>query len=825
MAGSQILTPRRVKRFTVSLAETGSVFTDALYELHWAKGGFYRCSIRVSHRVPVVMITETYDLGRLDGSDFWELDLMKGWKRAPDGMEWMKPFGNGTVKWGWNGKVAQLSKSKSRNLSGPTDADYHLMIPDFMHWARLGLFNSENRKAFPDTFPMLGIMMMHKGEWRRMNVLQVHSKDPGDLRVRTPMTARDMTWKRDTGSVTSPFSMHSFDPQTSKTLGKRVWALMLAPVELPKAETATVKFGMLYHGMAKYSDQPLFGRGHSIYGVIGLDRYKNYILNWEDTGVQYPKVYHPGKTPQQLQEDLVASSLPEKTKAILRKTYCSYLWGKPGYEKARTKQLTRAVDKYLKSYAAILISCPTPSHHGLSTGAEGAGLVDDLLAQPDLPPEVRRDLRARIALVNYLHQEPDAMNFGTGAHPGNPNMGTARFYPGIAYIPLAADHPMYEQWKKRAADYTEYKLGTLMAPGGGYAEYGTYHVHGLRLLASLPAIAAMNTKNRERIYDYARQDLDYLMNLIAPKDSRYHSRVLPGLANSAPLQLAAYIQGAKAFETIDPAFAAKLRWCWDENGQRVENGATVPLAIKASKPDLRSRAYPGFGVIFRAHQGPEETWMLFRNGFLWSHWYIDPGHILFSSRGATLLPQQCYQYFYAQQNKDFDRHNTVRFGHAENEMPYGWPDSNILAHDLEGEVQYAWSSTGVPDWFIRPGVAEAFKIKVDKIPNGGSGNWIHVSSSVRGHSNGTDRSYSCRRRPQPAPATPFSATPPAGKGRWQVSSTWTSTGVRPTSRLRRTESTWTRSSRSSSTLSSQTERLFNPISSKRITNPSSPPPI
>jgi hypothetical protein len=39
---------------------------------------------------------------------------------------------------------------------------------------------------------------------------------------------------------------------------------------------------------------------------------------------------------------------------------------------------------------------------------------------------------------------------------------------------------------------------------------------------------------------------------------------------------------------------------------------------------LTSRYYPGFGVIFRAHPGPQETWMMFRSGYLWSHWTTDP---------------------------------------------------------------------------------------------------------------------------------------------------------------------------------------------------------
>jgi len=48
-------------------------------------------------------------------------------------------------------------------------------------------------------------------------------------------------------------------------------------------------------------------------------------------------------------------------------------------------------------------------------------------------------------------------------------------------------------------------------------------------------------------------------------------------------------------------------------------------------------------------------------------------------------------------------------------MPYGWPDGNILDYAFGERVQYAWASTGFPEWFIRPGVAPAMA-KLANVP-------------------------------------------------------------------------------------------------------------
>ncbi|HYG76533.1 MAG TPA: hypothetical protein VEK08_16130 [Planctomycetota bacterium] len=692
MGASRILTERLVKKLRVHVPVQGDVYSDAQYEIEWAEGGYYRCTVRVMHQVPLATVREEYDIGKLDGSDFWELDLLRGW--TPDTLETSQPWGNGGVD--YTGTIKPMDWPSQRKPYTPLGCDNG-------HAGYVGLSIAEQMKSSPATAPLAGVVLLHKGDWRRASPLQICSEKAGDLRIQLPMSPRLIGWIRDGGSTTSPFGTHTFDPALPQTYSRRVWGLMLAPVELPKVETAKFR--------RDWSDDPAdkvlpFARARCIYGVVGLDRYKDYILDWPDSGMKYPRAFNAGKTADQLSAELAQSSLPDEVKKKVAGTFCSF--ADPQQRAGMIGARFQSAVAHIKSFAGYFISCPTPSNHTCCGAFEGAPVADDVLAQPELSPQQRKELRARLALLVYLYQEPDVMNYGSGIQTGNLNMDTARFFPGIAYVPLVGDHPMYDAWRKRISEYAEYKLGMQMAPGGGWVEYGTYHMHGFRIRHVLPALEALKLPNADLLFDYVKQDMDYFTNLLTPHDSRYGARLIPGLANSEANLSDAFFEAAGGFASKDPEFAGSLLGAWMENGTRARDLGSIPLNVKPRQPELKSRNFPGFGVIFRAHQGADETWMMLRNGFLWSHWYIDPGHFICSSRGAVLVPMQPYQYYDSPRN-DIDLYNTIRFGDPKNQMPYGWPDSNILDCSFGGTVEYAWSSTGVPDWFINPGISDGFK--------------------------------------------------------------------------------------------------------------------
>lgn len=102
--------------------------------------------------------------------------------------------------------------------------------------------------------------------------------DGAAMRIKMPVSARYPTWHRDCASQTSPFSIGQQDPGVSETLGRRVWGLLLAapPESWRERGGAGVE---------------AFRRMRNWYGVIGLDRYKDFVLEWEDAEVDYPRVF------------------------------------------------------------------------------------------------------------------------------------------------------------------------------------------------------------------------------------------------------------------------------------------------------------------------------------------------------------------------------------------------------------------------------------------------------------------------------------------------------------------------------------------------------
>lgn len=645
---SSILSQRKVKAFSVKLVE-GSVCTELSYEILWAEGGFYRARLRVIDRVPLVKVREEYDMQKLDGTQFWELDLGHGWQ--PDRAQTASHHGSGNGD--ANGRVVDLA-----GLMKKEAAQYLVGDQGWGKLSHLGLFVDAEVKKTPKTFPLVGIVPLRKGLWRKSNAMEVRSKGAHDMRLRLPMGARHADWRRDITSETSPFSTAEHEMGLSKTYGRRVWGLALGHPSIPGAKS----------DRAAYQLQRL-------YGIVGLNRYKDFILEWPDARPAYPRLYG-GK--RRAPEATVAKCL-----AALR-TSCRYYF-----------------------------STPHSSHHTTSGNYLMATQADALLGDAAMPVAARREIRARLALHTYLYEDADMVSYGNGHHHGNPNMGTSRFWSGPCFLALIPDHPMYAKWLAHMDEYGAYNISSQVAPGGGYFEFGAaYHMHGFgRATNGFPALAKAGGKRAKAIYqNHVAPDWAYYMNLLTPYDSRWKSRVIPGLANSPPGNTEHFIEAAGALLEHDRQLAANLLWAWQANGAwRRANMALAPGDLKPVEPKLTSRVYPGIGVVFRAHQGPDETYMFFRGGFQWSHWTpADPGLILLASRGAVLFAFQPYQYGNSS-DKSFDPNNIIRFGHPENSWPHGWGDSNVIDHAFGPTIDYAWASTGFPDWFIHPGISPTWR--------------------------------------------------------------------------------------------------------------------
>ena len=693
-----------VKAVHITQTANGPVFTEVRYRLDYEGGGFYVATIRVTDQVPFAQVSEEYDLGVAANTHYWQLDLSQGWK--PDAAEHMSVAGQGFSPIVYP-SLADEEKVATAGPNGvgteyaggagvPTRCIHHDSCWGSRYVSYYGVHQAEARKTNPDHYPLVFVAPLHKGDWRRANSIPVYVKD-GNVRVRFPMDVAPISWLHEPGSDVSPFSCHEHDPNLPATGGRRVWALVLAQPTLKVTG----------------NDPNTAGIGYSVrnlYGTVGLDRYKDYVLSWPDTKPAYPRVF---MTPDGVQK--YRAAVQADPNFPLLSMVQKYYWFTGNPETAK-QELPDVQNRLQININYTITSLSIHHHQTLSAYGDPIGHTESVLAWPDLPTPDREAIRARLALLCYLLTDPDVTSAGDGSHHGNPNMGVARLSDRSNVMALIPDHPQHQVWRDYMGLFTDYKLGSFMAPEGGWFEYGaSYHMHGYgKIERGLMGLLNSGALQAETMYAYNRADFDYFLNLLSPVDSRYGSRTIPGAANSPVGTSPHYIQAMGTLADRDPVFAANLRWAWDHNGRMIATGGdaiTLPAMIRpeiaAQEPNLTSRIYPGYGVIFRAHQGADETCLYLRSGYLWSHWNQDQGNLILSAKGAVLLPSQPYQYG-GPKDKLFPDKNLLRFGSPANDLPHDWSDSNILDAHFGPSVDYAWSSTGYPDWFIHPGNQAGF---------------------------------------------------------------------------------------------------------------------
>ena len=708
-AGS-ILTKRAVSKISITQVAAGPVFVETKYRLDYAEGGYYQASVRVTDQAPFAKVSEEFDLGVGANTNFWQLDLSKGW--APDAAEHMfvAGQGNGKIKYptlAEEEKSAASGPSVGADLSATAETPTRCIHHDSCWGSRFvsyyGVHQAEARKANPDAYPLAIVAPLHKGAWRRANSLPVYVKG-GNVTVRFPMDVAPISWQNEPASDVSPFSCQEHDPGLATSVGRREWALVLA------------KPTMLVDGYAKKDTLGIGYAVRNLYGTVGLDRYKDFILNWPDGKVAYPRVYITPELVNKYRAAVQADpNFPLLNLGNKMSSLKDYYWftGDPAVAQKELPDVQRDLQKNITELTNALA---IGHHHALSAYGEPLGHTDSVLSWTDLPAADRAQIRARLALLAYLLTDPDVTSAGDGSHHGNPNMGVARLSDRANVVAMIPDHPQFKSWSDYVGMMTAYKMGTFMAPEGGWFEYGaSYHMHGYgKIERGLMGNLSSNVPQADQMWAYNRTDFDYFLNLLSPVDSRYGSRTIPGMSNSPVGQSPHYLQAMGTVAGKDPEFAANLRWAWDNNGRMIGTGAdviTIPAMVRpeipAKEPKLTSRVYPGFGVIFRAHQGADETCLYLRSGYLWSHWNQDQGNIILYSKGAVLLPPQPYQYGGPKDNTFPDK-SFIRFGSPTNDWPHALADSNILDAQFGPSVDYALASSGYPDWFINPGYKPGF---------------------------------------------------------------------------------------------------------------------
>ena len=291
---------------------------------------------------------------------------------------------------------------------------------------------------------MAGIVPLYKGDWRNMNALEVQSTGSLDVRVRFPMSRRNASWLREVTSETSPFSMHEHEPGQSLTYARRHWGLVLGK---PAATTRGEGGGPLGP----------FYQARLFYGVVGLDAYKDFVLDWKDSGTRYPRVYLKAADAARYKEQLQASAMPEEFKTKLLGGTIAL-----GANDTLAAAKVKATLGRLAFIAAAPLSRPPPDTTGRrrSTPPPQAPMT----CWAGRACRRKRGKTFAPALRSFATCGNTAMSLAMpmALIRAIPSMGVARFSPMVSFLPLVPDHPMFGQWRAHMAAYLDYKATTQM---------------------------------------------------------------------------------------------------------------------------------------------------------------------------------------------------------------------------------------------------------------------------------------------------------------------------------------------------------------------------
>lgn len=690
MGTTRFVTTRPVMAMASRIVRDGPACFEYEIRYRFAPQGEYVCRVTVVPGLEYAHVMDEYDFNvRTEGKDFLLLELHKGF--TPESIGW-------SIGESADGKrqpyQAYIDVNTQANVNKPApsvggqgatpvppqpEADLVLLekvLPagrwgGTKAWVEIGGAPVE-RKAMPPK--RVSVVPMHVGSWRRALALTVWHKPGTGITVALPVSTRPARWYVEVTDDISPYSSHEHDRDLPISYGRREWALCFngAPETLQSSA-----------------------------GYIGLDRYKDWILDWPETAKAdaYPRAMFTREQVERLQKTLAQH--PDRE--VLAKFYV--FSGKVEDAIAHAKQ----------AVGAWVGQADTGNWHvsGLSHYRQTqflsrfAPLSDDALACPELPADLRRDLRRALAASAYLLSDPDLNPRGAGVHLGNNNMSINRTCIQPICAGLLPDHPLYAYWMRQGSEFLHYKIATYITPDGAAIEPGTYQLYGpLRHLADAVTVVR-NTGGPDLVRPLLANSW-HLANLTM-SDPRYEGRrILPGMGNSANLLENFYGFMIADAERLDKSLAGALKAMYlsayptEAVSAYYDNHAGMafrylPDVPTGTKP-LTTEVFPTYGVTFRAHSGtPQETAMLFRIGNNWGHWDTDPLNVILYGQGAPLSPGTGYQYIgglLTDENAIY--HNQVKVGEYELQEVFGRVDDELRDYGFGPSADYALGARYYP---------------------------------------------------------------------------------------------------------------------------------
>ncbi len=658
---SKLETARAITSFTCEVLEAGPVSARVRLEYTFAPQGYYRLLIRLDQDAPLAQVEEEFDFGAFtEGSDILALDLTAGWK--PDVLAWLadRPFKQ------TEGLKNRMAENKARDWAAggyyempladaaSEDGQYvhpwgawgvSVPVPPAQNWLylmpwpdfgpRAAYIGTCRATAAPaERTPQIGVLSLHTGTWRRPSnaMVRLRATTDGAAVLEMPISCFGVM------RPFNPFDSAEEDPSVPPTLGQRVWGLVsgiATPAELAEWQIR--------------------------YGMIGLDRYKEWVLEWDAKPEMDPATYPRAYTDAAGLKAIRASLDQNPLQAELNKNTL--------VNPAAADGLAAVQNTLAQNLAERTIALS--AHFRMAQYDNGiVPQLDAALAGPGLKDDARRLLLAKIAAMAYTLADPDFNPRGIGMHLGNPNMPINRYMGFPQYANLLPSHPRHGLWMEEAKRYMLWKLADNVSPGGAWREEITYQQAGLPHILE----AAINLRNGgEKIDDllpYIREQNSYNLACVCPPDLNERGlRASEGTGNGGRVRTGFPVYAANLLRGHDPELAGKLLWLWDAFGRPAGAHGLVPLTVdtgiaRVTPADVPGAFLPGYGATARAHFAtPGETFLMFRCGYNQSHYDMDQGSFKFYAFGEHLIPNSSRGY--AAPPAPTMQHGLLLFGDAD----------------------------------------------------------------------------------------------------------------------------------------------------------------
>jgi hypothetical protein len=635
VGGSRLVTARTASAYTAKIVAAGPVYASVVYEYRFSPKGVYRVTVRLDQGAPLARVEEEFDAGELtDGRDYLAITTGTRYPTLDDLDQYVVAYPAGTLA-----------------PRPATSCTFSTVAP----WDMFG-----GRTFLPlEAKTNLGLLVLHSGAWRHphnaLPRLRATTGQPAVLEL--PFSCYGVL------RPFNPFDTAEDDPGKPDSYGRRAWGLTLAP-----------------GNVAKWRLQ---------YGFIGLDRYKEWVLDWSDAAPpQYPATYVTAKETAALKAGLAANPY----KDTLNKLYIINPTDANGANSLKTAL------GWLDNRLPQLANTPGSSFRMAQYDDGIVPFCDDALAWPNLPAEKRQLLRAKIAAICYLYADPDFNPRGLGDHLGNPNMPINRYMGFPQYLQLIPGHPLYGAWLQDAVRYTAWKLADHTSPYGAWREEQGYQQAAVPFIADALLALDHAGKATPAMLDYVEAIHRYMLAVLSPPDLNDRGiRYCEGTGNGVRSRGDSMPHVASLFRARNPEFASQLMWAWEAMGKSPGGHGNLtscqwlgydPSITPKQPADLPGAFLPGFGATSRAHFGtPGETFLLFRQGHNASHFDMDQGSFKLYAWGEQVLPNSSLGYNSAAPAAT--PHGFVTFGDGEAWINnHGRTDSMVVDYAYLQSVDY-----------------------------------------------------------------------------------------------------------------------------------------